>query len=87
MIKYKEIDAVTDIVIATSGEYYINYNRIIHSSSSPYSVDTASSKTYRDPALNSNRILSGLYIIDMDNAVSLIWDCSTKLTYLATIKF
>jgi hypothetical protein len=48
MIKYKQIDAATDMVIATSGELYINYNRIIHSSSSPYSVDTASSKTYRD---------------------------------------
>jgi hypothetical protein len=33
MIKYKEIDVATDMVIATSGNSYINYNRIIISSS------------------------------------------------------
>ena len=85
MIKYKQIDAATDMVIATSGFNYINYNRIIHSSSSPYSVDTASSKTYRDPAANSARRLFALYIIDVDNAVSLIYDGTN--TDLATIKF
>ena len=85
MIKYKEIDAATDMVIATSGSSYINYNRIIHSISSPYSVDTASSKTYRDPALNSARQLFALYIIDVDNAVSLIR--TNGDTYLATINF
>jgi hypothetical protein len=85
MIKYKEIDAVTDIVIATSGEYYINYNRIIHSSSSPYYLDIVNSETYRDPTANNFRILMALYIIDKDNAVSLIWDGTN--TDLATIKF
>jgi hypothetical protein len=55
MIKYKQIDAVTDMVIATSGFNYINYNRIFHSSSLPYSVNNAISETYRDPAVNSNR--------------------------------
>jgi hypothetical protein len=54
MIKYKQIDAATDMdmVIATSGNQYINYNRILHSTNPsttpPYTVDTASSKTYRD---------------------------------------
>ena len=38
IIKYKEIDASTDTVIATSGYGYINYNRILSSSASPYSV-------------------------------------------------
>jgi hypothetical protein len=89
MIKYKQIldptGPPTDMVIATSGYSYINYNRIIHSSSSPYSVDTASSKTYRDPASSSTRRLYALYIIDVDNAVSLIRDGSD--TYLATINF
>jgi hypothetical protein len=69
------------MVIATSGSSYINYNRILHSSSPsmpPFSVDTASSKTYRDetPA-NIGRQLYALYIIDKDNAVSLIHDGTT----------
>jgi hypothetical protein len=38
MIKYKEIDESTDMVVATSGSNYINYNLIISSSTSPYSV-------------------------------------------------
>jgi hypothetical protein len=38
MIIYKEIDEWTDIVIATSGNIYINYNRIISSSTSVYQV-------------------------------------------------
>ena len=38
MIKYKEIDESTDMVIATSGYSFINYNRIISSSTSPYEV-------------------------------------------------
>jgi hypothetical protein len=85
MIKYKQIDAATDMVIATSGKTYINYNRIISSSSSPYSVNTVSSKTYRDSTA-SNRRLFSLYIIDFDNSVSLIRIGGTD-TYLATIKF
>jgi hypothetical protein len=76
MIKYKQIDAAIDMVIATSGSP-INYNRIIHSSSSPYSVDTGSSKTYIDPTAPSTHRLYGLYIIDVDNAVSFIWDSSS----------
>ena len=85
MIKYKQTDAVTDTVIATSGDLYINYNLLISSSSWPYPLDTLRSKTYRDPTPNSARKLHGLYIIDVDNAVSLIWDGTN--TYLATIKF
>jgi hypothetical protein len=92
MIKYKQIDAATDMVIATSGDLYINYNRIIHSTNPstnpPYTVNTISSKTYRDPIdpiANPNRRLYALYIIDVDNAVSLIWDQSN--IDLATINF
>jgi hypothetical protein len=85
MIKHKQIDAATDMIIATSGQGFINYNRIIHSSSSPYSV--GSTVRFRDPTGNSNRRLYALYIIDVDNAMSLIYDSGTKLTDLATIKF
>ena len=81
MIKYKQIDAVTDMVIATSGSTFINYNRIFHytnpSTTPPYFVDTVRSKTFRDPALSSSRKLYALYIIDVDNAVSLIHDGAT----------
>jgi hypothetical protein len=91
MIKYKQIDAATDMVIATSGSSYINYNLIIHSTSPsttpPYSVDTVRSKTFRDPTASSTRRLCGLYIIDLDNAVSFIWDTSSGLSELATINF
>jgi hypothetical protein len=83
MIKYKQIDAATDMVIATSGYIYINYNRIFHSSSSSYSV--GSTVTFRDPAPNSSRRLIALYIIDMENAVSLMHDGSN--TDLARISF
>ena len=40
MIKYLQIDGSTDMVIATSGNNYINYNRIISSSAS-YSVSSS----------------------------------------------
>ena len=73
------------MVIATSGFSYINYNRIIHSSISPYSV--LSTETFRDPTVYSPiRILYALYVINLDNAVSLIKNGATD-TYLATINF
>jgi hypothetical protein len=62
MIKYKEIDESTDMVVATSGSSLINYNIIISSSNSPYPVlDT---KTFRDPSSLTSRKLYALYIID-----------------------
>jgi hypothetical protein len=36
LIYYKAIDTSTDMIIATSGYYLINYSRIISSSASPY---------------------------------------------------
>jgi hypothetical protein len=72
MIKYKEIDESTDMVLATSGSNTINYNRIISSSSSPYQVKN--SQTFRDPAPTGS--LYALYIIDLNNAVSLLYDGS-----------
>jgi hypothetical protein len=84
MIKYKEIDESTNMVIATSGSTRINYNRIISSSTSPYSVlDT---KTFRDTVSPTGRELYAIYIIDLNNAVSLIYD-TVDLTFLAKINF
>jgi hypothetical protein len=51
---------------------WINYNRIISSTSSD-SVVAADSKTYRDTTL-LNKLLRGLFIIDKDNIVALIYD-------------
>jgi hypothetical protein len=76
MIKYKEIDESTDMVIATSGFSFINYNIIISSTTSPYSV--LETKTFRDPATSTTRSLYALYIIDLNNAVSLIYDSSSS---------
>jgi hypothetical protein len=38
MIKYFPIDASTDMIVATSGLKSINYNKIISTSSPPYSI-------------------------------------------------
>ena len=74
LIQYKAIDAATDMIIATSGQgSSINYNRIISSTSSN-SVVAADSKTFRDTALLGAKRLRGLFIIDKDNLVALIWD-------------
>ncbi len=74
---YKKIDGATDMIAATSGSTYINYNRIISSSSSPYTVDILKSKTFRDPTSNTFRELKAFYIINLNNAVSLIYDTGT----------
>jgi hypothetical protein len=38
LIEYKTINSATDMVIATSGKDFFNYNRIISSSAPPYTV-------------------------------------------------
>ncbi len=87
MIKYFDIDNSNDMVIATSGSNYINYNRIISSTTFPYTV--IESKTYRDPASSTTRKLYALYIVDLNNLVSLIYDSdpSSLNTDLAKINF
>ena len=69
------------MIIATSGQ---NYNRIISSTSSN-SVVAADSKTFRDTALPVDKRLRGLFIIDKDNLVALIWDSSYLKTDVATL--
>jgi hypothetical protein len=85
MIKYKEIDKSTDMVVATSGFSFINYNIIISSTTSPYSV--LETKTFRYPATSTTLSLYALYIIDLNNAVSLIYDSTSRYTDLAKINF
>ena len=85
MINYMEINASTDMIVATSGSSYINYNRIISSSASPYSV--TESKTFRDPTSSTSRRLYALYIVSQNNVVSLIYDTTSFYTELATVNF
>jgi hypothetical protein len=85
MIKYKEIDQWTDMVVATSGSTFINYNRIISSSASPYFVKN--SQTFRDPVSSTSRKLYAIYIIDLNNVVSLIYGNADGSTDLAKINF
>jgi hypothetical protein len=73
------------MVLASSGNSKINYNRIISLAISPYSV--SESKTFRDPAISSGRELFALHIIDKNNAVSLIYDSTTLYTDLAKVNF
>ena len=72
MIKYKEISTTTDMIISTGGYDKINFDRLISSSASPYLVDTVQSYTYRDDTSPIIEIY-GLYIIDLNNAVYLIF--------------
>jgi len=85
LIKYIKIDTATDMVIATSGfGSTINYNRIISSIYS-YSIIAADSKTYRDSNLDIDKRLSGLFIVDKDNLVGLIYDRASYMTDVATL--
>ncbi len=85
LIQYKAIDAATDMIITTSGQgSSINYNRIISSTSSNYVVATES-ESYRDTTLLSTKRLRGLFIIDKDNLVALIWDSTSRKTDVATL--
>ncbi len=71
------------MIIATSGNRTINYNRIISSSTSPYLV--LDNRTFLDPSLSETWKLFALYIIDKNYAVSLIYD--DPYTELAKIDF
>jgi hypothetical protein len=75
------------MIIVTSGGNFINYNRIISSSSIPYSLELAGTQGYKDPTSSSSREIRALFIIGLNNAVSLIYDTTNKWTDLATIDF
>ena len=89
LIKFKEIDTATDMIIATTGlGASINYNRIISSTSSPsFSIVPGDSKAYKDTTLTTYKRLRGLFIIDKDNIVSLMYDTFRYETHLATLNF
>jgi hypothetical protein len=71
MIMHKEIDSLRDMVIATSGDSNIHYYQIISLRDPPYNVD--SNSAYIDSRTSEYGLnLRGLFIIDENNAVSLI---------------
>ena len=74
------------MIIATSGYDYINYIRIISSSTSPYSIQTGS-KTYRDPASSLGREIRALFIVNLTAARALIYDIYNYWTDYASIDF
>jgi hypothetical protein len=74
------------MIIVTSGGNFINYNRIISSSSMSYSI-LPGTQGYKDPTSSSSREIRALFIIGLNNAVSLIYDTTNKWTDLATIDF
>ena len=49
MIDYKAINNFTDMVVAAKGALNINYNRIISSSTNPYSVNITNNNVFGDP--------------------------------------
>jgi hypothetical protein len=72
LIEYKLINSSTDMVVATSGNGVIYYNRILSSSSSPYSV--TANDTYYDPSFDINRQIKAMHITGLLSAFSLIFD-------------
>jgi hypothetical protein len=73
------------MIVATSGNNWTQYNRIISESISPYSVSEI--KSLRDPISFNTQRLFGLYIVSQNNLVSLIYNTVTKFTQLASINF
>ncbi len=73
------------MVIATSGVDKISFNKIISSVSSTYSV--SESKQYMDPTPSLSRLIRGLYIVNKDNAKSLIYEAMNFGTEIASIDF
>jgi hypothetical protein len=51
------------------------------------SVVVEDSKTYSDTTLPISKRLRGIYIIDKENMVALIWDTMSKKTAVATLNF
>jgi hypothetical protein len=75
------------MVIGTSGlGNSISYTRIISSTSSPSNpVVISDSKTFKHSTLDFSKRLRGLFIIDKNNLVALIWDYSNLKTDVATL--
>jgi hypothetical protein len=76
------------MILATSGSSNINYNRIISLASPPYTVNASFSNSFTDNfSANSLIKIKGLFIVDIDHAVSLIYDSSNYKSSLAFLDF
>jgi hypothetical protein len=87
LINYYQIDPATDMIVASSGSNFINYNLILSDTSSPYSVQYPVSSSYRDPSSSTSRQIKALYISGSLTALSLIFDSVNFWTDLASIDF
>jgi hypothetical protein len=72
MLAFKHIDSTTDMTITTSGRGYIYYNRIVTSSTSPYSL-LPGSQTYYYSSYSINFEIRGLRISTLTTAKALIF--------------
>ncbi len=62
LIQYKAVSTTVDMIVVTSGGTFINYNRIMSLSTSPYSYNPGS-LGYKDPTSSSVREIRALSII------------------------
>ena len=75
------------MVVGSNSENYITYYRILSSTTIPYSVDITKSQIFTDPIFSSTRKAYALFIIDLNNVKSLIYDSLNKKCSLAKIDF
>lgn len=73
LIQYKALNSFSDMGVAVVGSTTLNFNRIISSSISPYSVSDSLSKAFKGE-ISLNRKIRGLYIRDIDNAIALMYN-------------
>lgn len=74
------------MIVATSGSNNINYNRIISSTSYPYSIQ-AGTQSYTDSFSSTDREIKALYIVSLTSVKSLVYDNILRMTDLASIDF
>jgi hypothetical protein len=88
-IEYKAIDANTDMILTTNVDSYINFNRIVSSATTPFSILPAYTYTYYPtaPIYVENHQFCGLFIKDLNFAYALISTSIIAVASLAMIDF
>jgi hypothetical protein len=68
------------MMVSSNSNNYITYNKVISSTSIPYQVDNAKSKTFTDPnfSVNNDRRVLAVFIINENNAKSLTYYAINK---------
>ena len=89
-IEYKAIDAYTDMILTTNVDSYINFNRIVSSTTTPYSILPAHTYTYYPSSQihSSGDEVCGLFIKDLNFAYAIICpNINLNTALLAKIDF